>query len=122
MTDDTDFMIEPHSPGDLYDRELAGRIGEKLNKHYPGHMWAVNVNSVDTARVVNIFDFAISQQYGYVLHLDTVENDPTLKCVIKAGGEILERANFARGQAKGEFAQHIDGAFDRHQPKSRLIQ
>lgn len=114
MTDHNEFHIEPHSPGDLYDRETAARIANKLNQHYPGHMWAVNVNSVETAGVVNIFNFAVSSKYGYVLHLSTVQNDPTLKCVVKAGGEILERASFARGQAKGEFATHIEGA--KHQP------
>ena len=123
MTNTTEFMVEPHTAVDLYDRELAGKIANKLNEHYPGHMWAVNVNSQETAQVCNIFDFAISSRYGYVLHLSTVENDPSLKCVIKAGGEILERAKMARGMAKGEYAQKIDDVLDKHQPtKAGIIQ
>lgn len=123
MTEKTlEIQVEAHDPGDLYDRKVAASIADKLNAHYPGHLWAVNVNSSPTGGVVNIFDFAISSRYGYVLHLKTVLNDPTLKCVIKAGGEILERANFARGRAKGEFATHVDGMLDKHQPtKSGII-
>lgn len=123
MTDTTEFMVEPHTSADLYDRDIAAKIANKLNKHYPGHMWAVNVNSGETAQIVNIFNFAISSKYGYVLHLNTVENDPDLKCVLNAGGEILERGKFARGMAKGDYATTVDGVLDKHQPtKSGIIQ
>lgn len=120
----TDYMVEPHDPGDLYDRELAGKIANKLNKHYPGHLWAVNVNSTETAQVCNIFDFAISSRYGYVLHLSTIESDPALDCVMRAGGEMLERARMARGEAKGEFAcGDVDGILEKHLAlKSGIIQ
>ena len=36
--------------------------------------------------------------YVHVLHLKTIYDDPSLKCVVKAEGEILERAYLARGK------------------------
>ncbi|MDH3981292.1 MAG: hypothetical protein OES84_00150 [Kiritimatiellaceae bacterium] len=119
----TEFMVDPGSKADLYDFQLAKECADKLHAHYPGHLWAVNVNSELTGGVVNIFNFAISSRYGYVLHLTTVEADPTRKCVIKAGGEILERAHMARGKSKGDTATVIDDIPDKHQPtKSGIIQ
>ena len=123
MTNTTEFHIEPHTATDIYDFELSKKIADKLNEHYPGHLWAVNVNSDQNQGVCNIFNFAISKRYGYVLHVSTIERDTTLKCVVKAGGEILERASFMRGEAKGEYAKHVDGLKDRHQPtKAGIIQ
>lgn len=123
MTDTMDIVVEPHTQADLYDRQVAASIANKLNAHYPGHLWAVNVNSEPTAGIVNIFNFAISKRYGYVLHLSTVLADPALECVVKAGGEILERANFMRGKAKGEYATRVEGVAEKHQPtKSGIIQ
>jgi len=122
MTKQPEFLIEPHDPGDLADMQMAMEITNVLQKHYPGYPWAVNVNSGETAGVVNIFNWAISSRYGYVLHLTTVQNDPTLKCVVLAGGEILERGKLLRGEAQGEFAEQIDGAPDKHQPTRGTIQ
>lgn len=118
----TNFMVEPHDPGDLADIQLAKRITDKLTRHYPGYPWAVNVNSGETQGIVNIFNWAISSKYGYVLHLTTIQNDPTLKCVLLAGGEILERGKLLRGEAQGEFAEQVDGLPGKHQPFKGIIQ
>ena len=122
MTDTTEFLYEPHAPGEMEDYQLAKKIADKLHEHYPGHLWCVNVNSMPTGGVCNIYNMAVSSLYGYVLHLTTILNDPTLKCVIRAGGEILERGNMMRGKAKGEFAEHVDGLPDKHQPVRGIIQ
>jgi len=122
MTDTTEFMVEPHDPGDLYDMKIAKACSDLLTQHYPGHMWAVNVNSSPTAGVVNIYNLAISSLYGYVLHLTTVQNDPTLRCVLRAGGEILERGNMIRGKSRGDTATYVEGLPDKHQPVKGIIQ
>jgi len=115
MIDHNEFTVEPHNAGDVYDMALSAKIANKLNEHYPGHLWAVNLNSSQNVGTVNIFNFAISKKYGYVLHLSAVERDPDLKCVIAAGGEILERAKMARGESKGEFAcGDVDGILEKH--------
>lgn len=91
----------------LNDTMLTHSIGKALAKHYPKHIWAVNVNS--QGGVVDIKAFSVSYEYGYRLLYTEVANDPGLRCVIRAGGEILERANLSRGQYKGEQAKHVDG-------------
>lgn len=118
----TEFHVEPHTPADVYDFELSKKIADMLNKHYPGHMWAVNVNSDKQQGVCNIFNFAISKRYGYVLHLKTIQQDAKLACVIKAGGEILERADFIRGKARGDYAEYVEGVKKQHQPFKGIIQ
>lgn len=93
----------------LNDVMLTQRIGKTLTDHYPGHIWAVNVNS--SGGVVDIKAYNISTKYGYRLYHDTVTTDPSLKCIIKAGGELLERANLKRGGWNyGEKPTTLDGA------------
>lgn len=100
------------------DEILAKRAAEMLNKHYPGHLWAVNVNSDEKGGVMVIKNFSVSFRYGYTLHLSKL--DTGLKKVMRAGGEILERAKMRRGYGIGEKASHVDGLPDRHQPIPEL--
>ncbi len=99
----------------LQDEMMAKRAVELLNKHYPGYRWAVNVNSLATGGVMIIKNFTVSYRYGYTLHLDKL--DAKFKKVKMAGGEILERANLARGQNEGWDPEYIDGVLDKHQPQ-----
>ena len=102
----------------LNDKRLAQQAVELLNKHYPGYRWAVNVNSTEKGGVMIIKNFTVSYRYGYTLHLDKL--DRKLKKVKFAGGEILERANLARGQNEGWDPEYIDGVLDKHQPIPEL--
>lgn len=72
----------------------AANIAETLHKHYPGHMWAVNIYQ----NVVYIYNLALSGDHAYVIHQDKMDNDG--KMIIKAGGEILERYNLNRSRIK----------------------
>ena len=110
-------VFTDHNKIELQDQMLAQDISRKLDKHYPGHVWAVNVNS--DGGVVTIKNFAISYLYGFLLKLDQVQNDPTRKSCIMAAGEILERASFRVGGARiGETAKKVDGVAEKHQPKA----
>jgi len=100
------------------DEILAKRAADMLNKHYPGHLWAVNVNSEETGGVLIIKNFSVSYRYGYILHIAKL--DAKLKKVLMAGGEILERARMARGSFKGATPDYIDGVLDKHQPIKEL--
>lgn len=100
------------------DEILAKNASELLNKHYPGHLWAVNVNSDEKGGVMIIKNFSVSYRYGYTLHLNKLDNK--LNKVIKAGGEILERAGIVRGFSRGVLPKSIDGVPDRHQPIPEL--
>lgn len=100
------------------DEILAKRAADLLNKHYPGHLWAVNVNSESTGGVMVIKNYRISYRYGFTLHLNKLDTE--LKKVVRAGGEFLERAHMRRGMARGNLASRIDGVPLKHQPIKEL--
>lgn len=115
----TTFEGAPGHSVELDDMLLAERIMETLGNHYPGHLWAVHVNS--EGGVVIIKNYRISFAYGMVLHLRNVYLDPSLKRVIRMAGELLERANMKRGQATGEFADKLEGVKPKDQVKGIII-
>lgn len=82
------------------DVSLAKNIADVLERHYPGHLWCVNVDSRQGGVMVK--NLALSDQWGFVLHIDAL--DPMLKKVVRAGGELLERWNIRRGKyQKGDY-------------------
>lgn len=101
---------------------LCADIIKKLVDHYPGYVWMVEVDDRPTVGMVNIYNQDVNVElfsnasYGYQFFLSRVQNDPNLKCVIMAGGEILERARLARSANKGEEIKIVDGVADHHQP------
>ncbi len=110
----------------LGDATLATRAVNLLTKHYPGFEWQVRINDENYYGLMEVINLTLNDSlwancpYGYVLHLYTVYQDPGLKCVIMAGGEILERANIYRGANKGDAPIMIDGVLQKHQP-TRII-
>lgn len=105
---------EPGHAIEYADLTLAKDASEKLAKHYPGHAWAVFVDSEGGVMRIKCFD--VSSRYGWTLHLRHIYGDPDLKCVIRAGGEILERANLRRGWFNGDVPKVIDGVPRKHWP------
>lgn len=65
-----------------------------------------------------IKNFSVSYKYGYTLHIAKL--DAKLNKVIRAGGEILERANMVRGASLNLLPRFIDGVPDKHQPIPEL--
>lgn len=112
-TESAIHSVKGHMLGDV---SLAKRAADMLNKHYPGHLWAVFVDTETTGGILVIRNLAISFNYGCVLHLSTVNNDPDLRCVMRAGGELLERARMKRGWWNGRQPTHIEGVPDKDQP------
>ena len=106
--------------------ELAARVMKKLVDCYPGYSWIVEIDDRRTVGMVHIYNQDINaelwgnQPYGYKLHLFTVQNDANLTCVMRAGGEILERANLTRDWNKGDIPTHVDGVKPQHQPLTFL--
>lgn len=82
------------------DMNMAKDIAETLHAQYPGHAWAVAVKG----GVAVIKDLYISSLWGYVLKYAAIKDDAGVrrKTVIRAGGEILERAHQPR-------AARVDG-------------
>jgi hypothetical protein len=77
---------------------------DMLQKHYPGHLWAVQIN--ECGHVLYVFNHALHSRWGYVLRTVEVEHDPSRRCFLRAGGEILERF----GMPRGRFDVHIYAA------------
>lgn len=98
---------------ELQDMNLAKDIAETLHAAYPGHLWAVTVNS----GVAVVKDLFVSSVWGMVLHYNNIKGDAAVrkKRIIMAGGELLERANMKRGAYTGERVIDLDGA-DNYSP------
>lgn len=71
---------------------LLNRTIATLLRHYPGYIWDVHI----TGGVMQILNKSLSGRWGVILKLNTVQDDPNLKAVMTAGGEILERYNLER--------------------------
>lgn len=82
----------------LYELDLAKQMAEALHQHYPQHLWGVSVS--EKTGMADIRNLALSGQWGYRLKIrDHSSASDWKKEVVKAGGEILERFNVARGKA-----------------------
>jgi len=86
------------------DMVTARNMAETLHKHYPGHLWAVTCEG--TKGIATVRNMALSGNWGFVLKLSRVYSDTHLRCVVKSGGELLERFNLARGLA---YQDKIEG-------------
>jgi len=123
---DTGMEIEKDPLHGTVDVRLVAEALHKLVTHYPGYTWRVAVDDRPTVGMLDVYnedvnDVLGNQQYGYRIHLSTAYSDPNLKCVIMAGGEILERALLPRGWSKGDIPKSIDGVEEQHQPPDWLI-
>lgn len=76
-----------------------------LQKVHPKNFW--HAMSTDGSTVA-IRALDISSKIGYVLHATTIQADPDLKCVTRAGGELLERAGLSRENKGSMTATHLD--------------
>ena len=79
------------------DDALVARILGKLWQHYPGWAWYVEIPPNQNIIVIKNFDLgARGKPWGFVIHKDSI--DPSLKIVMRGGGEILERWRRRRGR------------------------
>jgi len=75
-----------------HEMAVCKRVGDTLHKHYPGHMWGVNM----VQGVIQVMNFALSGQWGFQIKEESL--DPEDKIIIRSGGELLERFNVARAE------------------------
>lgn len=107
-------VLAPDPCHPLGDVALAAAIAEKLNAHYPGHLWSVHVadsagESANMGGYVVIRNLAVSEEHGYFLRIERFYDDPNLTWAMRAGGEILERARLRRGAWNGQEPGAVDG-------------
>ncbi len=89
----------------LKEIRLAKQISEVLDKHYPGYMWAVNVdirNGMATIQALRL-----SGEWGCYVPLHQFINDPYLAKIKQYGGEILERYRVSRSAASEDQIQGL---------------
>ena len=107
-------MLALANTEEMQDMTMAKDIAETLFEKYPGYMWGVNVKSgIALIKCLNV-----SSLWGFVLKYKDIKDDAGYrkKEVIRAGGEILERAKMVRGErVKGEMASAVDG-IDNYKP------
>lgn len=81
---------------------LAKNVAETLNKHYPGHLWGVNVD--DRGGIVSVYNLALSGRWGFIIKITDLAGADDMVKVMRAGGEILERYRLSRGaQREGDL-------------------
>jgi hypothetical protein len=75
---------------------LVKRIGDLLESNFPGWLWTISPD--ERGGVITIRSMRLDSRYGYLLHTKKIQDDPQLRAVLRAGGEILERAGMPRGR------------------------
>ena len=98
---DVDSLIE-HAPHDV---EVAAAMHHVLERHYPGHQWATSADhrtGMAHVKLLYLDAKGINGRYGFQLHLTQLNSDPRLQCVVRAGGELLERYRLKRGPATAD--------------------
>ena len=93
----------------MANQAIARQVAETLEKHYPGHGWMVRAN-VETG-IVQIYNLLLDGNWGFVLKIDALATDPSMKLTIRAGGELLERYNLSRSALKVKEYESIKRDF-----------
>lgn len=95
----------------LRDVALAKRIGEHLERQYSGHVFRVEVDS--HGGIAKISHPLLPQTWCYVVHLSRLDADPSMKCITKAGGELLERFFQPRGRRRSDLWDEASSKYHR---------
>jgi len=105
-----EYMSPEDTVAEAYDMARSKDIGEALNSQYPGHLWAIRVQSQQG--IATIHNMSLSETHGYVIKLDNVYSASHLvNRSIAAGGEILERFKIKRGRADNELMDALPKDF-----------
>lgn len=101
-------MIELTNNPDINANEyvIAKNMADTLNRHYPGHAWAVTCEY----GIATVRNLRLDGNWGFVLKLSQLLVNPE-KTVMRAGGELLERYKLSRGKFKSDEYENLD--FDR---------
>lgn len=97
----TTLMLDDFDTGGVpkADALLAVAVYTKLEQHYPGHNWRVNADHEQGVVSVwlQYFDkLRKNAPWGFRLFISRLNSDPEMKCVVTAGGELLERFGLPR--------------------------
>lgn len=77
------------------DMVMAKQMAEKLHQHYPGHLWAVQVQGVKG--IADVRNLMLSGSWGFRLKLPDIYSGSDFdRQIVRAGGELLERYRIRR--------------------------
>lgn len=100
--------VEVTSRDEPHMETVAKQVAETLTQHYPDHLWAVGWLPGQALCVKNC---AIPGNYGYTIDYSRVATSSELaRLAVMAGGELLERCGWKRGQWNGETATQLEGS------------
>lgn len=113
--------IDIHTEHDAADIIICQQVNEILQKHYPGHLWAIGCNH--DAGIIHIelpYQTRVQTRFpfGFLMHISSTKSYTEMeKKVMQFGGELLERYKLVRGPATDfsaalakENGLDIDGA------------
>jgi hypothetical protein len=72
---------------------LVKNVADTLDKHYPGHLWAVGPSN--DYSMLAIWNENLSTRYGMWVRVNDI--DPEYRNIMRWAGELLERAKVSRG-------------------------
>lgn len=88
-----DPLPDPFLEADL---ALARRIGAAIEQHYFGHAFDVRVSHEQGIVKIKIPQLMPKSEDWWCVHIAALANDPALRCIVRACGEILETFGVAR--------------------------
>ena len=100
-------LIDSHKHGMMKEAtitSLVKNVADVLDKHYPGHLWAVGPSN--DYSMLAIWNEALSMRYGMWIRVEDI--DPDYKNIMLWAGELLERANVSRGAANEEELSSLE--------------
>lgn len=92
-------LHEDSRPTPLADMMLERDMAAVLLRHYPEHPWMIQARhdqGIATIRLAYPLLYGRHRTPAIVLMIEDLKTDPTLRSVMRAGGEWLERYRLAR--------------------------
>ena len=104
---------------DTMDFLMAKRIGDTLEKHYPGHLWAIRPQREQG--IVTVFNLRLQEmdplkkQWGFTRKIANLDPSPEGidRQFMRDAGELLERFKISRGRYKQNEFEGVRRAPDR---------
>lgn len=90
----TEATSEREAAGIPWELALVRKAGETIERHYPGHPFEIRVDARQGVLMLKLNP--LMGLHWHVIHLSTLKGDPSLRAVLRAAGEILERYNMPR--------------------------
>ncbi len=94
----TRIVVDHHKRSMLQEATITSmvkNVADTLNKHYPGHLWAVGPSN--DYSMLAIWNEGLSAKYGMWIRVTDI--DPEYRNIMRWAGELLERAKVTRGKA-----------------------